>query len=120
VLLGSSELTLRGQRFISLLRTTAEVYRLICDRAVEFLSISGVIIPAKTGLSEAARSYTQLSASTSKDLTEQFKTLYSLFTVLNQVVNKFNDSEKKQGFGKLGKGFRMSKSISSPFGPPIF
>lgn len=77
--------------------------------AVEFLETSRVIIPAKTGLTEAARSYSQLSPDTANDLVGRFRSLHTAFTVLNQVVNKFNDNEKKQGFGKLGKGFRMSK-----------
>lgn len=82
---------------------------LICLQ--EFLSVSSVVIPAKTGLQEAARSYTQLPPDVTNDLKERFKTLHTAFTVLNQVVNKFNDNEKKQGFGKLGKGFRMSRSL---------
>lgn len=76
--------------------------------AVEFLETSRVIIPAKTGLTEAARSYTQLPSETANELRERFKVVHTSFTVLNQVVNKFNDNEKKQGLGKLGKGFRMS------------
>lgn len=77
--------------------------------AVEFIEVSRVVIPAKVGLTEAGRSYTALPADPARDLKERFQQLYTSYTVLNQVVNKFNDGEKKQGFGKLGKGFRMSK-----------
>lgn len=80
--------------------------------SVEFLETSRILIPAKTGLTDAARSYTQLPTDVSNELRDRLRQLHTAFTVLNQVVNKFNDNEKKQGLGKLGKGFRMSKLTS--------
>ncbi|KAK3715681.1 hypothetical protein LTR37_006906 [Vermiconidia calcicola] len=75
--------------------------------AVQFLETSRVLIPAKTGLTEAARSYTQFSTDVTNELRERFRSVSTAFTVLNQVVNRFLDNERKQGFSKIGKGFRM-------------
>ncbi|KAK5165802.1 uncharacterized protein LTR77_008725 [Saxophila tyrrhenica] len=75
--------------------------------AVEFLETSRVIIPARAGLAEAERSNTTLPADVTNELLERFRQVKNAFTVLDQVVSRYIDSEKKSGFGKLGKGFRM-------------
>ena len=75
--------------------------------AVEFLETSRVLIPAKTGLTDVARSFTQLPAKVTNELWDRFRSIHTAFTVLNQVVNRYLDSERKSGFGRLGKGFRM-------------
>ena len=75
--------------------------------AVEFLETSRVLIPARTGLTEAARSSTQLPAHTTNDLRQRFSQINNAFTVLDQVVTRYLASERKSGFGKFGKGFRM-------------
>ena len=75
--------------------------------AVEFLETSRVLIPAKTGLTEAARSYTALPQGSENELRDRLRQIHTTFTVLNNVVNKYLDNERKSTFGKLGKGFRM-------------
>ena len=75
--------------------------------AVEFIETSRVLIPAKTGLTEQARSLMQLALNTTNELKERFRQVNTAFTVLNQVVNRFLDNERKQGFSRIGKGFRM-------------
>lgn len=72
--------------------------------AVEFLETSRVIIPARTGLAEVERSFTQLPADITTDLLERFRQVKNAFTVLDQVVNKYLEAERKSGFGKFGKG----------------
>ena len=75
--------------------------------AVEFLETSRNLIPAKTGLADTARSLSQFPADVSNDLRERFRQVHTTFTLLNNVVNRFLEQERKQGFGKFGKGFRM-------------
>ena len=75
--------------------------------AVEFLETSRVLIHARSGLAEAVRSLKPLLADVTNELRERFRQINTAFTVLNQVVNRYLDSERKSGFGKLGKGFRM-------------
>ena len=75
--------------------------------AVEFLETSRVVIPAKTGLAEAARAYTALPLEASNELRGQFKQVHATFTVLSNVVDRYLESERKSAFGKLSKGFRM-------------
>lgn len=75
--------------------------------AIEFLETSRVIIPARAGLSQASRSGANLPAHVTNDFREQFRQVNNAFTVLNQVVSRYLDSERKSGFGKLREGFRM-------------
>jgi len=77
------------------------------DVAVEFLETSRALFIANAGLTAASRSGSQLPANVTNDLQELFRQLSMVFTVLNQMVNKLLDNERRQGFGKLGKGFRM-------------
>lgn len=74
--------------------------------AVEFLETSRVLIPTRSGLSEAARSI-KLPLDVANDLHEQFRRINNAFSVLNQVVTKYLEGERKSGLGKLGKGFRL-------------
>ncbi|KAK4541651.1 hypothetical protein LTR36_007795 [Oleoguttula mirabilis] len=75
--------------------------------AVEFLETSRVLLPTKAGLAVAERARTQFLADITKELRERLRQAFTALTVLNQVVNRFLDNERKQGFSKLGKGFRM-------------
>ncbi|KAF7196721.1 Ankyrin-2 [Pseudocercospora fuligena] len=77
------------------------------ELAVEFLETSRILFPAKAGLTETARTGTQFPADITQELRERFHQTNTVFVVLNQLVNKFLENERKQGFGKLGKGFRM-------------
>lgn len=77
------------------------------DVAIEFLETSRALFIANAGLTAASRSGSQLPANVTSDLQELFRQMSMNFTVLNQMVNKLLDNERRQGFGKLGKGFRM-------------
>lgn len=74
--------------------------------AIEFLETSRVLIPARSGLSEAQRSI-KLPADVASDLHEQLRRISNAFSVLNQVVTKYLEGEKKSGMARFGKGFRM-------------
>ncbi|TKA61679.1 hypothetical protein B0A55_12631, partial [Friedmanniomyces simplex] len=77
------------------------------ELAIEFLDTSRALFPAQAGLTEAYRSRTQLSPDSTNELHELFRLYDVNFSVLKQMVNKLLDNEKKQGFSKFGKGFRM-------------
>ena len=82
--------------------TLAYYTHLFLRLAVEFLETSRVLIPAKTGLAEASRGYTALPSS--NELRECLKQIQSTFAVLNNVVNRYLENERKS---KWTKGFRM-------------
>lgn len=65
--------------------------------AVEFLETSRVLIPAKTGLRA------DVPPKIAVELRERLRQLSTSFNVLNQVVNRFLEGERKSGFFK---GFR--------------
>lgn len=75
--------------------------------AVEFLETSRHLIPARTGLADLARSLTNLLADVAAELRDRFRQLHTTFSLLNNVVNRYLDQERKQGLGRFGKGFRM-------------
>ncbi|KAK5121864.1 hypothetical protein LTR85_004435 [Meristemomyces frigidus] len=75
--------------------------------AIEFLEASRALFPAKTGLTEATRSRTQFPAELTNELRELLRRYNDNFVVLRQMVDKLLENERKQGFGKLGRGFRM-------------
>ncbi|KAK3638480.1 hypothetical protein LTR56_003226 [Elasticomyces elasticus] len=77
------------------------------ELAVEFLNTSRSLFPTRAGLTGAAQSRTQLPADSTNELQELLRQYEVNFSVLKQMVNKLLDNEKKQGFGKIGKGFRM-------------
>ncbi|KAK5735461.1 hypothetical protein LTR17_008159 [Elasticomyces elasticus] len=77
------------------------------ELAIEFLNTSRSLFPTRAGLTGAAQSRTQLPADSTNELQELLRQYEVNFSVLRQMVNKLLDNEKKQGFGKIGKGFRM-------------
>ncbi|KAF2167276.1 hypothetical protein M409DRAFT_22703 [Zasmidium cellare ATCC 36951] len=72
--------------------------------AIEFLESSRALFPAKAGL---ARSNAKFPPDVSQELRDRFTQTRNAFSVMDQMVNKLLSGEKKQGFGKLGKGFRL-------------
>ena len=72
--------------------------------AIEFLETSRALFPAKAGLSRSAAKF---QPDVSQQLSSKFLLTKNAFIVLDQVVNKLLANEKKQSFGKFGRGFRM-------------
>jgi hypothetical protein len=64
---------------------------------------SRVLIPAKTGLAETSR-YTALPQTSSNEIRDCLKQIHSTFVVLNNVVNRYLENERKS---KWTKGFRL-------------
>ena len=77
------------------------------ELAIDFLEASRALFPAKSGLAEAARVRTHLPVDRANELQEFLRSLELNFGVLNNMINKLLENERKQGFSKLGKGFRL-------------
>ena len=77
------------------------------ELSVDFLEASRALFPAKSGLTEAVRIRTHLPADRANELQELLRNYELNFGVLNQVINKLLDNERKQGFSKLAKGFSL-------------
>lgn len=74
------------------------------ELAIEFLEASRALFPAKAGL---ARSSAKFPNDVSQELRDRFNQTRNAFTVLDSMVNKLLSGERKQGFGKLGRGFKL-------------
>jgi ankyrin repeat protein len=68
--------------------------------ATEFLDLSRTLWSIEAGLNDATQKHTPLPAELVTELDKQFRQLNDEFIVLNQMVLKFVDSEKKSGFMK--------------------
>ncbi|SMR61235.1 unnamed protein product [Zymoseptoria tritici ST99CH_3D1] len=76
--------------------------------AVEFLEVSRVLFTARAGLSDATGRTTATSTvEVNRDFHEKVNQTKNVFTIYDQMVNKLLSTEKKQTFGKLGKGLRL-------------
>ncbi|KAM3420093.1 hypothetical protein BST61_g3396 [Cercospora zeina] len=87
--------------YLSIVKEAPHGFRAL---AVEFVETSRALFPAKAGL---ARSSAKFQAEVTTQLQQKFQLTRNAFIVLDQVVNKFLANEKKQTFGKFGRGFRM-------------
>ncbi|KAI5365832.1 Putative ankyrin repeat-containing domain superfamily [Septoria linicola] len=87
--------------YLSIVKEAPHGFR---ELAIEFLETSRALFPAKAGLS---RSTAKFQPDVTAQLQQKFLLTKNAFIVLDQVVNKFLSNEKKQSFGKFGRGFRM-------------
>jgi len=77
------------------------------ELATDFLDISRILWAIEAGLIESSRTHNQLPADMVKELDKKFRGTHDDFMVLNQLLVKFLEYEKKKGFGKLSKGWHM-------------
>ncbi|KEF62570.1 uncharacterized protein A1O9_00543 [Exophiala aquamarina CBS 119918] len=77
------------------------------ELATDFLDISRILWAIEAGLIESSRSHNTLPADMVKELDKKFRGTHDDFMVLNQLLVKFLEYEKKKGFGKLSKGWHM-------------
>lgn len=77
------------------------------ELATDFLDISRILWAIEAGLIESTRTHNQLPADMVKELDKKFRGTHDDFMVLNQLLVKFLEYEKKKGFGKLSKGWHM-------------
>lgn len=77
------------------------------ELATEFLDLSRILFSIEAGLTEAAHSHGQFPSDMTQELEKKFRQTNDDFIVLNQMLTKFLEYEKKGGFSKLRKGWHM-------------
>lgn len=73
--------------------------------ASEFLEVSRILWAIETGLKSSNKHH--MPADMTAELEKRFRQTNDDFIVLNQLVTRFLENDKKQGFARLSKGFKM-------------
>lgn len=73
--------------------------------ASEFLEVSRTLWAIETGLKSSTKH--QVPADMMAELEKRFRQTNDDFIVLNQLVTRFLENDKKSGFARLSKGFKM-------------
>lgn len=73
--------------------------------ATDFLDVSRILWSIEAGLTEAARTHTAFPADMTKELDKKFRQTNDDFTVLNQMLGKYLEYEKKGRLGKFQRGW---------------
>ncbi|KAJ4424447.1 hypothetical protein N0V82_000969 [Gnomoniopsis sp. IMI 355080] len=78
------------------------------ELANEFLDVGRILWSIETGLkSSAADSKQKLPADMLSELEKRFRQTHDDFVVLQEIVTRFLENDKKTGFAKFAKGFKM-------------
>lgn len=78
------------------------------ELANEFLDVGRILWTIETGLkSSGADSKQKLPAEMLSELEKRFRQTHDDFIVLQEMVTRFLDNDKKTGFGRFAKGFKM-------------
>src|ERR1700761_6333916 len=94
-------------RMLEYLSTVKEPPHGFRELATNFLEICRVLYSIEAGLSEASRAQSQFPNDMQQELDKKFRQTNDDFIVLNQMLVKFLEYEKKGSFGKLKKGWHM-------------
>lgn len=73
--------------------------------ASDFLEVSRILWAIETGLKSSNKQ--QMPADMMAELEKRFRQTNDDFIVLNQLVTRFLENDKKSGFARLSKGFKM-------------
>lgn len=73
--------------------------------ATEFLEVSRILWAIETGLKSSSKHH--MPADMTVELEKRFRQTNDDFIVLNQLVTRFLENDKKSGFARLSKGFKM-------------
>lgn len=73
--------------------------------AGEFLEVSRILWAIETGLKSSNKN--QMPSEMMSELEKRFRQTNDDFIVLNQLVMRFLENDKKSGFARLSKGFKM-------------
>lgn len=101
--LGNS-ISVRMLEYLSTAKSHPHGFR---DLAGDFLDICRILWYIEAGLTEASRKHNQFPVDMVQELNKKFRQTHDDFIVLNQMLLKFLDYERKGAFGKLQKGWRM-------------
>ncbi|EXJ90959.1 hypothetical protein A1O1_04066 [Capronia coronata CBS 617.96] len=77
------------------------------ELATEFLDLSRILFSIEAGLNEASHSQNQFPPDMIQELDKKFRQTNDDFAVLNQMLTKFLEYERKGGLGKLRKGWHI-------------
>lgn len=77
--------------------------------ATEFLEVSRILWAIESGLKSSLKTDPRhnMPADMTSELEKRFRQTNDDFIVLNQLVMRFLDNDKKHGFARLSKGFKM-------------
>ncbi|RMD40775.1 hypothetical protein DV735_g4377, partial [Chaetothyriales sp. CBS 134920] len=75
------------------------------DLACDFLEVSRILWSIEVGLVEAERTQTQFSQEMGLELDKKFRQTYADFTVLDQLLTRFLEYEKKGRLGRFQRGW---------------
>lgn len=104
VVLGNS-IAIRMLEYLSTVKHQVQGFR---DLASEFLDVSRILWAIESGLKNQTRdSKHDLPGDMRLELEKRFRHTHDDFIVLNQLVTRFLDNDKKQGFARFSKGFKM-------------
>ncbi|KAJ9641762.1 hypothetical protein H2199_004974 [Coniosporium tulheliwenetii] len=101
--LGNS-ISVRMLEYLSTVKNQPHGFR---GLATNFLEICRILWSIEAGLEEASSMHNQLPVDMIQELDKKFRQANDDFIALNQMLSKFLEYEKKGGFGRLQKGFRM-------------
>ncbi|KAF2098228.1 ankyrin [Rhizodiscina lignyota] len=102
-ILGNS-ISVRMLEYLSTAKNHPHGFR---ELATDFLDISRILWSIEAGLTEASRQKNQFPVEMINELDRKFRDTNDVMIVLNQMLLKFIDYERKGTFGRLQKGWRM-------------
>lgn len=76
------------------------------ELALEFMDTSRIMWALEAGLTECTKNGQRLPGDMLSELDKKFRTTYNDFQILDQILSRFLDYEKKGAMGRLQKGFR--------------
>lgn len=104
VVLGNS-IAIRMLEYLSTVRHQVQGFR---ELATEFLDVSRILWAIESGLrSTSGDSKNNIPADMTLELEKRFRQTHDDFIVLNQLVTRFLENDKKSGFARFSKGFKM-------------
>ena len=101
--LGNS-ISVRMLEYLSTAKSHPHGFR---ELITEFLDICRTLWSIEAGLNEASRKRNQFPPEMTQELDKKFRQINDDFIVLNHMILKFLDYERKGGFGRLQRGWRM-------------
>lgn len=103
VVLGNS-IAIRMLEYLSTVKHQVQGFR---ELASEFLDVSKILWSIESGLKSSGDTKHNIPADMRIELEKRFRHTHDDFIVLNQLVTRFLDNDKKQGFARFSKGFKM-------------
>lgn len=77
------------------------------ELANDFLEVGRILWSIENGLKQSAASQQKLPAAMLSELEKRFRQTHDDFIVLLEIVTRFLENDRKTGFGRFAKGFKM-------------